>query len=174
MRVTSMLGVVLLAGCTLPQVVPEALVNEYVPTGEVQVNRFGASFDAVRVRSPQANLAKRTDGSWGGVLNGEPVDVSVTDGAVRGVYFTLSRSDSSPDKTVITGQWKGGIYRFELGPEEALIRTPKYSLTFPGRAVQGNDTLYGPRGELRLSGEAGTVPPAWPQTAFALVAAFTN
>ncbi|GMU60241.1 MAG: hypothetical protein AMXMBFR34_20040 [Myxococcaceae bacterium] len=160
------------SGCTFPQVVPEALSDEYKPTGEVRMYDRGATFDAVRVRSPYANLSKRTDGSWGGVLVREPVDVTVTDKTVRGVNFVLTREESAPGKLIITGQFKGKIYRFEFEENIARIRAPVQSLDFQTRWPIDNGVAYGPMKSLQLYGEAAAENPPWPQIAFALVAMF--
>ena len=163
----------LITGCTLPTVVPEAKASEYVALGEVNYRRRSASFDAVRVRSANCNLAKRTDGSWGGTLDNRPIDVSVTDTHIRGVEFTLSREESQPGRTIITGQFQGRIYRFELTDDLAIVRTANSSLNFPGRLLGEQVVKYGSLQELELRGEAGKELPPWPQLAFALMAAFT-
>jgi hypothetical protein len=159
-------------GCDLPTVVPEAQSSEYVPLGEVMFRDRGASFDAVRVRSPKCNLAKRTDGSWGGTFADRALDVTVTETTIRGVEFMLTREDSKPGHAIITGQFQGRIYRFELDENQALVRTATTSLTFPGRLIAENVVKYGPMQNLELRGEAGNENPPWPQLGFALMAAF--
>jgi hypothetical protein len=166
------LAAVVLSACTLPEVVPDALKAEYAPTGEVSFSSHGATFDQVRVRNPHSNLAKRTDESWGGTLGDRAIDVSVTNDAIRGVNFKFTREEPSPGKTIITGQFESKIYRFELSPEQALVRSPSMSFTFPGRTEKDGQVFYGPRNDLTLKGEAGHPNPPWPQIAFALVAAF--
>jgi hypothetical protein len=172
MRGMTLALVVVAGGCTFPQVVPEALKDEYVPLGRLQMYDKSASFDEVRVRSPRANLSKRTDGSWGGVLDQQPIDVSVTDTAVRGANFVLSREDSTPGRLVITGQFKGKIYRFELDDQRARIRTPTTSLDFLTRAEVDGGRAYGPMRPFVLTGEAAADAPPWPQLALSLVAMF--
>lgn len=163
---------VVASGCAFPQVVPEALNTEFKPTGEVFMYDRSCGFDAVRVRSPSVNLSKRTDGSWGGVLDKEPVDVSVTDTTVRGVNFVLTREESSPGRLVITGQFRGRIYRFEFEEGIARIRGSRESLDFKTRAPIENGVAYGPMKSLQLRGEAAAESPPWPQLAFALLAMF--
>jgi len=163
---------ILVASCTFPQVVPEALSEEYKPTGEVKMYDRGVTFDAVRVRSPYANLSKRTDGSWGGVLVRQPVDVTVTDTTVRGVNFVLTREESTAGRLVITGQFQGKIYRFEFEQDIARIRAPRQSLDFQTRWPIPNGIAYGPMKSLSLTGDAAAENPPWPQLAFALVAMF--
>jgi hypothetical protein len=170
MRLVAVAAVVALSSCTFPTVVPEALNTEFKPTGEVLAYNRTVSFDQVRVRSPHCNLAKRTDGSWGGTFNERALDVSVTDDRVRGVEFNLTREMSEGNKLVITGQFQGRIYRFELDDKQALIRGPSQSMTYPGRQVTPTETVYGPMGNLRLKGEAGGETPPWPQIGFALMA----
>lgn len=170
MRPSLVAAVLALSACNLPKVVPEALNTEFKPTGEVILYNRTASFDAYRVRSPKCNLSKRTDGSWGGVLAERPVDVSVTDRRISGVELMLSREMSEDDKVVITGQFQGRIYRFELDDKRAIMRAPNNAFTLDGRQVGPQQTTYGPRGDLQLKGEAGADSPPWPQIGFALMA----
>jgi hypothetical protein len=162
-----------LAGCATVPPLPETL-TEFVPTGEVRYGSHGAAFDAVRVRKPNVNLTKRADGSWGGVLGSSSrgafgIDATVTPKRVTGVGLTLVLAESDAEKgTVITGQWQGNMVRFEIGPEQALIRTPGHSITL----TRSGPTTYGARGELELTGDAALAEPPWPQFGFALLAAF--
>lgn len=166
-------SVVAFSSCVLPQVVPEALNTEFKPTGEALLYNRSAAFDAVRVRSPKCNLAKRTDGSWGGTFAERPLDVSVTNTKITGVEFNLTREMSEGMHTVITGQFQGRIYRFEFDEKQALVRAPNTSLTLPGRTPGENKTTYGGRGELQLIGEAAQPENApWPQIGFVLMAMF--
>jgi hypothetical protein len=171
MRTLVVAAVVALSSCSslFPSVVPEALNTEFKPSGEVQLYNRSVAFDDVRVRSPLCNLSKRTDGSWGGVFNDRALDVSVTATKISGVEFMLTRELSDGNKMVITGQFQGRIYRFELDHEQALIRGPSQSMTFPGRQVGDKVTTYGPMGNLILKGAAGSDDPPWPQIGFALM-----
>jgi len=155
----------------MPQVVPEAK-GDFEATGSIQLRSFGATFDKYRVRSPSANLAVRTDGSWAGVLSGRAIDVSVDETTLRGVDLVLSRSESTPDNTVITGQFEGKMLRFEFDAKGARIRTPRFSNTYYGRFPKEGALNYGQGGEVTLKGEAASATPPWPQFALALVAAF--
>lgn len=158
-----------MSACTLPAVLPE-VNQEYKPTGEVLLGNRSSNFDAVRVRSPRCNLAKRTDGSWAGTFDTRPVDVNVYEDRLSGIGIQLSKRVEN-GKIVITGQVEGRIVRYELDDQRALIRTPAGSITLDGRVVGDGITTYGPRGELQLKGDAGKDVPPWPQFAFALLAA---
>jgi hypothetical protein len=162
---------VTLFGCNMPTVVPEAS-GEYKSSGEVIAYGRTSSFDAYRVRSTQCNLAKRTDGSWGGTFSDRPLDVSVDDAHARGVDFNLNREDSKPGSLIVTGQFQGRIFRFEMNATQVLVRTPTTSLTYPGRVVGENVVKYGPMQNLELRGEASIEAPPWPQIGFALMCAF--
>lgn len=168
MRTTMMAVAMVVAGCSFPTVVPEALNTEFKPSGEVLAYSRIVSFDSVRVRSPHVNLSKRTDGSWAGTFAERPVDVSVTDSRVRGVDFILNR-DVEGNKVIITGQFQGRIYRFELDDQQAMIRGPNSSMTYPGRQNTPRGIMYGPMGNLELRGEAGHELAPWPQIGFALM-----
>jgi hypothetical protein len=162
---------VTLMSCTMSTVVPEAQTAEFKPQGEVMMRNRGASFDEVRIRSPRCNLSKRTDGSWGGILNERPFDVSVTDVRISGANFSLTREASEGRHTVITGQFEGKIYRFEFDETHAFIRAPNVSLNFDGMVVEGDSVRYGPMGNFVLRGTAAAPSPPWPQVAFALMGA---
>jgi len=171
-RVVQLMIVAALGGCSFPHVVPEALSDTYTPLGEVMMRNRGASFDAVRVRSPRCNLAKRTDGSWAGTLNDHPVDVSVYESRIVGANFSVTREMSEGRHIVITGQFEGKIYRFEMDEHHAIIRAPNnVSLNFDGMNVEGKTVRYGPMGNFELRGAAGDANPPWPQLAFALMGA---
>lgn len=159
----------LLASTCFPTVVPEAN-SEFKPTGEVLLYNRSVSFDAVRVRSPDLNMTKRTDGSWGGIFENQALDVSVTDTKITGVNFLLTREMSDGKRTVITGQFMGRIYRFEFDDQEIMFRAPSKSMNYPGRQIAKDQTTYGPRGDVQLRGEAGIDNPPWPQIGFALMA----
>lgn len=163
------LTLAMFGGCVTAQPLPET-ETEFVPTGEILLGSKGAAFDAVRVRKPNVNLTKRSDGSWGGVLAGTGIDVSVTPKRVTGVGLTLVLEESGGEKgTIITGQWQGNTVRFEIGPEQALIRTGKFSTTL----TRSGEHTFGSRGELEMKGEAALAEPPWPQFGLALLAAFT-
>jgi hypothetical protein len=162
----------LVAGCALPKTVPEALSPDFKPTGEVSLRGNTASFDAWRVRAPNCNLSKRTDGSWGGTLSERAIDVSATETQIRGVEMTMTREHTPDGKEIITGQFLGKIARFEFDGERAIIRTQRASVTLLGRVVGEQVVSYGSLHELELRGEAGGTTPPWPQMAFALMAAF--
>ena len=98
MRAVLVSVVVFAAGCAFPQVVPEALSEDYKPTGEVKMYDRGATFDAVRVRSPHSNLSKRTDGSWGGVLEKQAIDVTVTDTTSEANVDTIKAMPSGTNR----------------------------------------------------------------------------
>ncbi len=161
---------VFIEGCSFPQVVPEAKSVEFSPRGEIRLYDRSAAFDAVRVRGVNCNLAKRTDGSWAGTFFMAPIDVSVTENAIRGVGFVMTRERSESGKHILTGQFHGHIYRFEIDSNQALLRGTKLSVTLPGRQVNSAGTTYGSLGELQLIGEAGSDMPPWPQLGFVVAA----
>lgn len=170
MRASLIVATLVFSSCNFPKVVPEALDTEFKPTGELLLYNRTASFDAYRVRSVKCNLSKRTDGSWAGMLAERPIDVTVTDRRLSGVELMLTREESDGNKTVITGQFQGRIYRFEFDAHRALLRGPNMAFTLDGREVSPTQTTYGPQGNLQLRGEAGGEDAPWPQMAFALMA----
>jgi len=131
-----------------------------------------ASFDDVRVRAPNCNLTKRTDGSWGGTMRDRALDVSVTETDIRGVDLRVTRAESETGRLVISGQFLGMIQRFEIDQDRVLVRTQAKSQNLGGRVVSEQGAKYGPFKELELRGVAGAEKAPWPQIAFALIAAF--
>lgn len=179
---------VFISSCTLPAVVPEAS-TEFKATGTLQRGNRGASFDESRVVSPNIRLSKRADGSWGGrfALAGSgdsiPLDVSVTDKAIRGIGLVLLREDRSDGSVVITGSFdqraSGGLggdkknFRFELAPERAVIHTTRSDFDLESRSQRADGSvLYGEGDGLVLTGDAVKLPMVWPHMALALFAAF--
>ena len=156
----------------MPTVMPEVTSTEFKPTGGINVRDRSATFDQYRVRGPRINLARRTDGSWGGTVKEQPIDVTVDENTIRGVDLLLNRSDSKPGHVVITGQFQGSIMRFEFDEKEAKVRSGSLSNSFAGRVEKDGVTKYGPSGPFVLTGEAGTMPPTWPQVGFALLGVF--
>jgi hypothetical protein len=171
MKLRSTLFLLVGAACatTSMQTGPEP---EYTPTGEVVYYDRIATFDATHVQSPNCSLRRRDDGSWGGVLAERPIDVSVNEVTVKGADFLVSREDSRPGKSVITGQFQGRIFRFELTDDQVSIRTSNLSAVYPNRVLGERSAKYGTRGEVELRGEASGENPPWPQFAFALMSAF--
>ena len=132
-----------------------------------QGNARSASFDAARVVGARINMSRRSDGSWAGTLNEMPVDVSVYPDRISGVNFTLHREDTAGG-IVLTGQWQGNMVRFEGVQDKMLIRTKDSSYTLPKTAAGQS----GPGGVVKLTGEAGSENPPWPQFGLALMGTF--
>ncbi|HME89862.1 MAG TPA: hypothetical protein VKE49_00450 [Myxococcaceae bacterium] len=139
----------------------------FQPTGAIVFARGSASFDANRVAGPRINVTKRSDGTWAGTLDDQIVDVTVNGNRLVGSFMTMSVEQSS-NGVLITGQWLGRILRFQVTPDQVVVRTPNRSLTL-NRKGEGE---YGPGGELRLSGEAALLNPPMPQFALAMAATF--
>jgi hypothetical protein len=157
-----------LSGCAalFPASVPEA-ATEFKPTGELNFYDKSASFDPWRVRSVNANITKRTDGSWGGLLREEPLDVTVTPEQITGAIVKLVRQDNA-DGFIITGQINGAIVRYEVLKDKLVIRTHRQSFTLARR----DDNSFGAKGEFTMSGEAASAEVPWPQIGLALLAMF--
>lgn len=157
-----------LSGCAalFPASVPEA-ATEFKPTGELNFYDKSASFDPWRVRAVNANITKRTDGSWGGMVRDEALDVTVTAQEITGALLKLVREDTA-DGYVITGQINGAIVRYEVLKDKLVIRTGRQSFTLGRRDA----TSFGSRGEFTLAGEAANPEAPWPQIGLALLAMF--
>src|SRR5690242_902387 len=69
-------------------------------TGELRFHGYGsvgtsAAFDGERLVGPTVNLTRREDGTWGGDLAGQNMDLEVTERRVSGpnVSLALSQKD---------------------------------------------------------------------------------
>lgn len=166
-RRTFLLGAFAAATQACQHGAPAVALGPFVATGEVIYRLGNASFDANRVVAPRANLTRRSDSSWGGLLMNQPIDASVTTDRLTGVNLMMNWT-LGPEGIVITGQWQGRILRFEVNRSVALVRTNTLSVTLPRNDAHS----FGPDGQLRLLGEAGLVHPPMPQFGLAMIAAF--
>ncbi len=164
--------------CASAPLVPEAQ-GEFRPTGVIQRGAHGASFNASRVVSPNISLAKHADGSWSGQFalagNGTtvPLDVSVSESAIRGVGFVLTRSTPSPGLTVFDGLFDQKRFHFEVSHDAFTIHTTRYTAAYGTPRAEGDQLFFGENKELILQGAATDVTaPQWPEMGLALVAAF--
>jgi hypothetical protein len=164
----SCVSLCVLSGCAamFPSSVPEA-ATEFKPTGELNFYDKSASFDPWRVRGVNANITKRSDGSWGGLIRQEPLDVTVTADEITGAQIKVVRQDTA-DGYVITGQINGAIVRYEILKDKLLVRTRTVSFTLGRRDANS----FGGRGEFTLSGEAASPEAPWPQIGLALLSMF--
>ena len=170
MRIEHLCWALMLCSCLRgPASTTASAEDDFTPTGEVQFRQRSAAFNDTRVVGPNVNLSQRADGSWGGRMLGEPVDVNQYVDSIGGVGFNLTMHPS-PEGQVVTGQWHGEIIRIELHETTVMVRTGKESFTLPsyGRG------RYGSEGQFRLSGQAALASPPFPQFAFAMVGAFLN
>jgi hypothetical protein len=146
--------------------------SEFIKTGEVIVSlgrqNGSAAFDANRVVGPQVNLSRRSDGSWGGQLNGEFYSFTLSPGRLSSANFVLNYEETASGLTM-KGHIQGRMFRFEVDNEQLLMHTGDgRALTLP----RMSDELFGSDGKVRLEGEAGSQNPPMPQLAFALLSAF--
>ncbi len=158
-----------LTACQHLGVSAQASERPFEPTGAVQYLARGAAFSATRVVGPNVNLSKRADGSWGGRLLDQPVDVNEYENRIGGVDFTLQLV-ATPTGQLVTGQWKGESIRFELDQAMVRVRAGGESFTL-GAHGPGH---YGAAGEFELSGDAARAAPPFPQLAFAMIGAFSR
>ncbi len=161
--------VCVLTACQHVGVADETDEPPFQPTGGVQYLARGAAFNATRVVGPNVNLSKRADGSWGGRLLDQPVDVNEYENRIGGVEFTL-QVVATPTGQLVTGQWQGESIRFELDQAQIRVRAGAESFTL-GAHGPGH---YGAAGELALSGDAAQATPPFPQLAFAMIGAFSR
>jgi hypothetical protein len=167
-RALLMMGMIgwLHVGCQHATTVPGQPSDDQ-PTGGILFRGGSASFNATRVFGPQVNLSRRSDGSWGGSLYDQAIDISVRGNAIAGAYEKLN-IEELPNGVIVNGLWHEQMLRFEVTTDQFLARTPRTSLTFQ----KSGDGVYGPYSDLKLTGEAAQLHPPMPQFALALVATF--
>jgi opacity protein-like surface antigen len=158
----------------------------FEPTGEVRLLGYGsvgtgASFDDTRVVGPNVNLTRREDGTWGGDLAGQNVDLHFQgENRLMGpnVNITYSTRDGT---TLVEGLFYGRRVRVEMGKKKLQGRLGACSLDLSRRNVQ---TFFGDVGcsnpqrglgtagkaTLTLLGVAASANPPLPQLALALFA----
>ncbi len=161
--------VCVLTACQHLGVAADASEAPFEPTGAVQYLARGASFSSTRVVGPNVNLTKRSDGSWGGRLLDQPVDVNEYEHRIGGVDFTL-QVEATPSGQLVTGQFQGESLRFEIDKAMIRVRAGRESFTLGAHGV-GH---YGSAGEFELSGDAARPMPPFPQLAFAMIGAFAR
>lgn len=132
--------------------------------GEIASSVGGATWDTNHVTGLKADLVRRPDGSWGGTLGKNVIDVTVYPDRIVGANCSLAISQEGK-KLIIFGQVNADIVRFEIDDQQLLIRTPNHSITQPRSATN----MFG---DITFSGDAILENPPEPQFAFALVAAF--
>jgi hypothetical protein len=168
-------------------VVPAAAAGQdapYEPTGEVRLAGggvgSGASFDMDRIVGPDVNLTRRDDGSWGGDLGGQDLDLQPIKDGLQAPNVTLKFS-SRDGKTRIEGLYFGVRVRFDIDRKKLEGRFGGCSMALQrkgppvyrgemGCLLAGERLPRTSQVSLELIGEAGAVPPPLPQFMFALLA----
>lgn len=126
-----------------------------------------AAWDEDEVVGPLVSMSRRSDGSWGGRINNEIIDVNVYSGRLGGSGMTMKWREEN-GKLVISGAYRDRPYRFEVMPDHVAVRMPSRSYDLPHRA----DWSYGPGGELKFEGEAQKPTQPMPQFGIAMLATF--
>jgi hypothetical protein len=156
------------------------------PTGEVLFNASGggasgATFDAQRLVGPSINMTRRQEGGWAGDVDGQELDLSVAEEAVKGanVNLTLHREG---DRTQMQGLWLGRRVQLDVRSSQSVNgHFGRCSIDLerkgPGRfeGEVGCQRRAGgmpavARGTLRLRGEAAQPTAPLPQLLLALIA----
>ncbi len=91
------------------------------PAGTLNLNATTARFDTDAVEGPTVSMKRRPDGSWGGTLQGKPLDVRLNGDRLVGSELKgeLRRKGS---ELRMEGQWQGTRFRYELTPERLVVR----------------------------------------------------
>ncbi len=157
----------------------------FEPTGELMFlprggTGSGASFDADMVVGPAVNMVRQEGGGWAGDLDGNDVDLAVTEDHARGANVNLSFARKG-GRTQIEGLFFGQRVRIELDAKKLRVRFGACSMELdrkrPGMftgdvgCVRNRSILPATaRATLRLSGDAAAEAPPMPQFALALLA----
>ncbi len=143
---------------------PQATDSSYKPQGEFLSTRgYSASFDETRVVGSRVNVSRRDDGSWAGILNGQPLTFTVEDHRIVGpnFEFTWTETDGGIDGRGIV---RGQMVRVTVDAENLYIRNgpQNWSLWKTSEGVYQDS-----RSTITLKGRALELP--MPQTLFALL-----
>ncbi len=154
-------------------------------TGELRLHGYGtvgssAAYDAERLVGPTVNLTRREDGTWGGDLAGQDMDLEITEGRVSGpnVSLTVSRRGGRTD---VEGIFFNRRFRVSLDAKRLQGRFGECSFDLVrrrGGAYEGDLGCLRPRSTfpattratLSLLGSAADPVPPMPQFALALLA----
>ncbi len=154
-------------------------------TGELRLHGYGtigssAAYDAERLVGPTVNLTRREDGSWGGDLAGQDMDLEISERRVSGPNVSLNVSQKG-GRTEVEGIFFNRRFRVSLDAKRLQGRFGECSFDLVrkrGGAYQGDigclrarSTFPGvARATLSLIGTAANPIPPMPQFALALVA----
>lgn len=157
----------------------------FEPTGELRFHGHGAvgtsaAFDAERLVGPTVNLTRREDGTWGGDLAGQNMDLEVTDRRVSGPNVSLALTQKG-GRTEVEGLFFNQRFRVSLDAKRLHGRFGECSFDLVrkrGGAYRGDVGCLRRRAAfpssakatLSLIGVAADPAPPLPQFALALVA----
>jgi len=160
-------------------------------TGEIRLRASGAqtasaAFNTARVVGPLVNVTRRDDGTWGGDLLGQDLDLHLVEGKdlkVTGTNFLLVQRQSG-DRTEVEGLLNGIRFRASLDSKSVTAKFGDCSMDLSRKGsiyrgtvgcIQPNSSLpHTDRIQLELLGEAGATKPPFPQFGIALVAVLPN
>jgi hypothetical protein len=179
-----------LAAVLLVAAPPRAAAQDvpFEPTGELRMNGVigfnSVSFDQDRIVGPIVNLTRRDDGSWGGDLGGQDLDLQPVEAGLRAPNVTL-KFKSKDGRTKIEGLYFGQRVRIELDAKKLSGRFGACSMTLKrkgppvyhgdlGCLRPGDRLPIAGRVSLEVIGEAASNTPPLPQFALALLAVLTS
>ncbi len=154
-------------------------------TGELRLHGYGtvgssAAYDAERLVGPTVNLTRRDDGTWGGDLVGQDMDLEVSEGRVSGPNVSLNVSRKA-GRMEVEGIFFNRRFRVSLDAKRLQGRFGECSFDLVrkrGGAYVGDLGCLRSRSafpattraSLSLIGSAADPVPPMPQFALALVA----
>jgi hypothetical protein len=187
MRTWSMLAAT--AAVLLSALPAAAQETPFEPTGELRFHGYGsigtsASYDDGRLVGPTVNLTRREDGTWGGDLGGQNMDLDVTEKRVTGPNVSLSVSQKG-GRTDVEGLFLNQRFRVSMDGKRLHGRFGECSFDMArkrGGAFQGDVGCLrrgasfpaSAKATLALIGTAAEAAPPLPQFALALVAVLPN
>lgn len=139
--------------------------TEFAKTGEFIYTRGNsASFSDDRVVSANGNFSKRSDGGWGGTLDGQLYNLKVSDNRIHGVNFNFTWENIDRGfrgQGIIQGQ----MVKIDVTASQLVIRAFNKNITL----ARTSETTFGSGpSSIILEGEALQLP--MPQSVFALLA----
>jgi len=177
--------------CLQPSTTSAQADEPFDATGEIRLRTSGgqtasAAFNTSRVVGPFVNVTRREDGTWGGDLLGQDLDLHSVEGKdqkVTGTNFLLVQRQSG-DRTEVEGLLNGIRFRASLDAKQITAKFGDCSMDLSRKGsiyrgtvgcIQPSSTLpRTDRIQLELLGEAGATMPPFPQFGIALVAVLPN
>ena|SRR5262249_55840248 len=126
-------------------------------TGEVVTWKSSAKFTEVSVVGPKVNIYRRSDGTWAGMFQGVPIEITAYKDWIVGFELHL-KVTRTPRFLIVDGSFRNRYVHYEWPTNPAVLESFWWS-------VYGSTAGY-----VHATGTAARAHPPMPQLALALLA----